>query len=60
VFAINVRQLFRRNNIFSFLSNEQDTEMSIKKLTLIKKINEKNTEFFIWKNDIEKPFPVTH
>lgn len=60
MFAINVRQLFRRNNIFSFLSNEQDTEMSIKKLTLIKKINEKNNEFFIWKNDIEKPFPVTH
>lgn len=61
VFAVNVLQLFSRKNIFLVLSNEQDTEVSIKKLTLIKKnINEKNNEFFILKYDIEKPFTVTH
>lgn len=49
MFAINVRQLFRRNNIFSVLSNEQDTEMSIKKLTLIKNKRKKIMNFLFGK-----------
>jgi len=47
VFALNVRQLFRRKNIFSVLSIEQDTPMSIKKLTLVKKIYEKKKNVFL-------------
>jgi len=35
--------------------------MSIKKLTLVKKIyGKKIMDFSFEKNDIEKPFPVTH